>query len=138
MSSETDPESGRCPHLAAILDNHTESVALLSRYEAAVKWHAHRAHEFAYPAKRRKASPLGHLGPTPADKRNFSLFRSPRQNAASASSRCRDLTPAYIVRLPAVGRINTSSSTSKRLGMISVSNSETAQLGLVSSSPLNL
>ncbi|TBU33545.1 cysteine proteinase [Dichomitus squalens] len=57
MSSGLDPESGKCPHLSAIFDDDSESAALLSRYNAVVKWHAHRAHEFAYPAKRRKIAP---------------------------------------------------------------------------------
>ncbi|KAI1797193.1 cysteine proteinase [Ganoderma leucocontextum] len=57
MSSEADPQSGKCPHIAAILSDESDSAALLRRYNTVVQWHAHHTHEVAYPAKRRKATP---------------------------------------------------------------------------------
>ena len=56
MFSDTDPLSGKCPHIAAIFSDESDRAALLSRYNTVVQWHAHRNHEVAYPAKRRKAS----------------------------------------------------------------------------------
>ncbi|KAI0705790.1 cysteine proteinase [Cerioporus squamosus] len=52
-----DTENGKCPHLAAVLADPTESTALLNRYKTAVRWNAHRSQEVGYPAKRRKIAP---------------------------------------------------------------------------------
>ncbi|RDX57434.1 cysteine proteinase [Lentinus brumalis] len=52
-----DSENGKCPHLAAVLADPTESTALLNRYKTAVRWNAHRSQEVVYPAKRRKIAP---------------------------------------------------------------------------------
>lgn len=56
MLSEADPQSGKCPHLAAILTDESDRAALLSRYNTVVQWYAHRNHEVVYPTKRRKVS----------------------------------------------------------------------------------
>ncbi|KAI0787731.1 cysteine proteinase [Fomes fomentarius] len=57
MSSDTDLDNGKCPHLTAFLADNSEGAGLLNRYTNIIKWKVHRSHEVVYPAKRRKIAP---------------------------------------------------------------------------------
>ena len=56
LPMDMDLVSVRCPHLAGIHVDESESAALLRRYKTVIRWSIHRAAEVAYPTKRRKVS----------------------------------------------------------------------------------